>query len=90
MSTSLARICGNRREVGYQLPTLIWRRNERLRLGISLEISAQSPHPLIGVEPLEYTITAEDVRQGWIQLPALVAYEIPAETALLHQLSEPV
>ena len=54
-----------------------------------LEISAQSPHPLVGVEPLQYTVTAEDVRQGLIQLPALVAYKIPAETALLHNYPNP-
>ena len=58
-------------------------------MGDILEISAQSPHPLIGVEPLEYTVTTEDVRQGWIQLPALIAYEIPAETALLHNYPNP-
>ena len=41
------------------------------------------------MEPLEYTVTTEDVRQGWIQLPALIAYEIPAETALLHNYPNP-
>ena len=41
------------------------------------------------MEPSEYTVTAEDIRQGWIQLPALIAYEIPAETALLHNYPNP-
>ena len=75
--------------VGYQLTDVDLETKRAAMIGDILEISAQSPHPLIGVEPLEYTITAEDVRQGWIQLPALVAYEIPAETALLHNYPNP-
>ena len=75
--------------VGYQLTDVDLETKRAATIGDILEISAQSPHPLIGVEPLEYTITAEDVRQGWIQLPALVAYEIPAETALLHNYPNP-
>ena len=70
--------------VGYQLTDVDLETKRAATIGDILEISAQSPHRLIGVEPLEYTVTAEDVRQGWIQLPALVAYEIPAETALLY------
>ena len=58
-------------------------------IGDILEISAQSSNPLIGVEPLQYTVTSEDVRQGWIQLQTLRAYEIPAETALLHNYPNP-
>ena len=75
--------------VGYQLTDVDLETKRAATIGDILEISAQSPHPLIGVEPLEYTVTAEDVRQGWIQLPALVAYEIPAETALLHNYPNP-
>ena len=41
------------------------------------------------MQPLRYTVTAEDVRQSWIQLPALVAYEIPAETELLANYPNP-
>ena len=70
-------------------PTLILETKRAATIRDILEISAQSPHPLIGVEPLEYTVTGEDVRQGWIQLPALIAYEIPAETALLHNYPNP-
>ena len=58
-------------------------------IGDILEISAQSSRPLVGVEPLQYTVTAEDVRKGWIQLPALVAYEIPSETQLLPNYPNP-
>ena len=75
--------------VGYQLTDVDLETKRAATIGDILEISAQSPHPLIGVEPLEYTVTAEDVRQGWIQLPALIAYEIPAETALLHNYPNP-
>ena len=75
--------------IGYQLTNVDLETKRAATIGDILEISAQSPHPLVSVEPLEYTVTAEDVRQGWIQLPALVAYEIPAETALLHNYPNP-
>ena len=58
-------------------------------IGDILEISAQSPNPFIGVESLQYTITTEDVKQSLIQLPALVAYEIPTETELLANYPNP-
>ena len=75
--------------VGYQLTEVDLETKRAATIGDILEISAQSTDPLIVVEPLQYTVTAEDVRQGWIQLPALVAYEIPAETALLHNYPNP-
>ena len=75
--------------IGYQLTDVDLETQRAATVGDILEISAQSPHPLIGVEPLEYTVTTEDVRKGWIQLPALIAYEIPAETALLHNYPNP-
>ena len=75
--------------IGYQLTDVDLETKRAATIGDILEISAQSPHPLIGVEPLEYTVTAEDVRKGWIQLPALIAYEIPAETELLHNYPNP-
>ena len=58
-------------------------------IGDILEISARSPNPFIGVKPLWYTITAEDVKRSRIQLPTLVAYEIPAETQLLPNYPNP-
>ena len=76
-------------KVGYQLTDVDLETGRAAMIGDILEISAQSSHPLIGVEPLKYTVTAEDVRRGWIQLPALVAYEIPAETKLLHNYPNP-
>ena len=75
--------------LAYRLTIVDLETKRAATIGDILEISTQSPHPLIGVEPLEYTVTAEDVRQGWIQLPALVAYEIPAETALLYNYPNP-
>ena len=75
--------------LGYQLTDVDLERGRAAMIGDILEISAQSSNPLVGVEPFQYTVTAEDVRQGLIQLPALVAYEIPAETALLHNYPNP-
>ena len=75
--------------VGYQLADVDLETMRAAMIGDILEISAQSPDPLIRVEPLQYTVTVEDVRQSWIQLPALVAYEIPAETDLLRNYPNP-
>ena len=58
-------------------------------IGDTLEISAQSPNPLLGVQPVRYTVTAEDVKRSRIQLPELVVYEIPAETELLRNYPNP-
>ena len=75
--------------IGYQLTDVDLERGRAATVGDILEISAQSSNPSIGVEPLQYTVTAADVRQGWIQLQTLRAYEIPAETALLHNYPNP-
>ena len=74
---------------GYQLTVVDIETMRAATVGDTLEISAQSPNPFIGVKPLRYTITAEDVRRSWIQLPALVAYEIPEETQLLPNYPNP-
>ena len=75
--------------IGYQLTDVDLERGRAAMIGDILEISAQSSNPLIGVEPFQYTVTAEDVRQGWIQLQPLRTYEVPAETALLHNYPNP-
>ncbi|MYE87715.1 leucine-rich repeat protein, partial [Candidatus Poribacteria bacterium] len=75
--------------IGYRLTDVDLETQRAAAIGDILEISAQSSHPLIGVEPLQHTVTTEDVRQGWIQLPALVAYEIPSETQLLPNYPNP-
>ena len=76
-------------EAGYRLTVVDIETGRAATIGDTLEISAQSLNPFIGVEPLRYTVTAEDVKQSLIQLPELVAYEIPAETELLHNYPNP-
>ena len=75
--------------VGYQLTIVDIETGRAATIGDTLEISAQSPNPFIGVEPLRYTVTAEDVKRSQIQLGELVVYEIPAETELLHNYPNP-
>ena len=74
---------------GYRLTVVDIETGRAAAIGDVLEISAQSPDPFIGVEAVRYTVTAEDVRQSLIQLPELVAYEIPAETQLLANYPNP-
>ena len=76
-------------EAGYRLTIVDIETGRAATIGDTLEISAQSPNPFIGVKPLRYTITAEDVKRSRIQLPELVAYEIPAETQLLPNYPNP-
>ena len=58
-------------------------------IGDTLEISVTSPDASIGMQPLRYTVTAEDVRHSRIELPALFLQEIPAETELLRNYPNP-
>ena len=74
---------------GYQLTVVDIEAGRAATVGDILEISTQSPNPFIGVKPLQYTVTAEDVKQSLIQLPELVAYEVPAETELLRNYPNP-
>ena len=76
-------------EAGYRSTVVDIETGRAATVGDILEISAQSPNPFIGVEPLRYTVTAEDVKRSWIQLPTLVAYEIPTETELLSNYPNP-
>ena len=76
-------------EVGYRSTVVDIETGRAATIGDILEISAQSPNPFIGVAPLQYTVTAEDVEQSLIQLPELVAYEIPADTELLSNYPNP-
>jgi hypothetical protein len=59
------------------------------QIGDILQISAETSTPNIGVQPLRYHVTPEDVRASRVQLPDLVAYEIPAETKLLLNYPNP-
>ena len=74
---------------GYRLTVVDIETGRAATIGDTLEISAQSPNPFIGVKPLRYTVTAEDVKRSRIQLPELVAYEMPAETQLLSNYPNP-
>ena len=74
---------------GYQLTVVDVEAGRAAMIGDILQISAQSPNPLIGVQPVRYTVTVEDVRRSWIQLPTLIAYEIPAKTELLRNYPNP-
>ena len=74
---------------GYRLTVVDIEKGRAAMIGDILEVSVQSSDPLIGVEPLRYTVTADDVKRSLIQLPELVLYEIPAETELLRNYPNP-
>ena len=76
-------------EAGYRSTVVDIETGRAATVGDILEISARSSNPFIGVEPLRYTVTAEDVKRSLIQLPELVAYEIPSETQLLRNYPNP-
>ena len=77
------------KEVEYQLTIVDAERGRAAMIGDILEISVQSPDPLIRVQLLQYMVTAEDVKQSRIQLPELVTYEILWETDLLQNYPNP-
>ena len=74
---------------GYRLTVVDIEKGRAAQIGDILEVSVQSSDPLIGVEPLRYTVTVDDVKRSLIQLPELVTYEIPAETELLRNYPNP-
>ena len=76
-------------ETDYRLTVVDLDTGRAARIGDILEIAVRSPSPLIGVQPLRYTVTVEDVKRSRIELPALVAYEIPSETELLANYPNP-
>ena len=59
------------------------------RVGDVLEISAETPDPLLGIKPVRHIVTVDDVKNSRIQLEDLIAYEIPAETELLRNYPNP-
>ena len=75
--------------VGYRVTVVDIETMRAATVGDLLEIVAKSPDPSVGIQPLRYTVTAEDVKRSYIQLPDLVAYEIPAETELLSNYPNP-
>ena len=74
---------------GYRLTVVDIETGRAAQIGDILEISAQSPEPFVGVQPLRYTVTAKDVLRSRVELADLVAYEIPTGTALLHNYPNP-
>ena len=76
-------------KASYRLTVVDIETGRAAQIGDTLEISAQPLEVSIGVEPLRYTVTTEDVLRSWIQLPALVLNEIPTETVLLRNYPNP-
>ncbi len=74
---------------GYSVTLLDLANARATRVGDVLEISADSPDPRMGVEPVRHIVTVDDVKRGTIQLEALIAYEIPAGTELLRNYPNP-
>ena len=74
---------------GYSMTLLDLANAYAARVGDVLEISADSPNPLIGVKPVRHIVTVDDVKNSTIQLEELIAYEIPAETELLRNYPNP-
>ena len=81
-------VTGDEKE-GYRLTMVDVETGRAAMIGDILEVSVQSPSPLIGVQPLRYTVTAEDVLRSRVELADLVAYEIPTETELLRNYPNP-
>ena len=74
---------------GYNMTFVDLKSGNAARVGDVLEISADSPSPLIGVQPVRHVVTADDVKSGILALEDLIAYEIPAETELLRNYPNP-
>ena len=74
---------------GYNMTFVDLKAANAARIGDVLEISADSPNPLIGVKPVRHIVTVDDVKNSAIQLENLIAYEIPAETELLRNYPNP-
>ena len=77
------------KKVGYQLTLVESTSGSATQIGDTLEISAQSPNPLIRVKSLLHTVTPTDVKNNRIELSELIVYEIPAETTLLMNYPNP-
>ena len=75
--------------VTYQFTFVDIKTGRAAQVGDILEITAQSPDPFVGVQPLRYVVTVEDVKRSRIPLAELVAYEIPATTELLLNYPNP-
>ncbi len=74
---------------GYNMTFVDLKAGNAARIGDVLEISADSPNPLVGVKPVRHVVTVDDVKNSLVMLENLIAYEIPAETALLRNYPNP-
>ena len=86
---SLSRVTSVETAEGYNMTFVDLKAGNAARIGDVLEISADSPSPLIGVQPVRHIVTADDVKSGILELEDLIAYEIPAETELLRNYPNP-
>ena len=86
---SLSKVTSAETAEGYNMTFVDLKAGNAARIGDVLEISADSPNPLIGVQPVRHTVTVDDVKNSTIQLEELIAYEIPAETELLRNYPNP-
>ena len=77
------------RGVGYQVTVVDVEAGQLARIGDILEISAQFPDTSVRVQPLQYTVTAEDILQSRVELGALEIYAILWETELLQNYPNP-
>ncbi len=59
------------------------------RVGDLLEVGGETGQSRFRIKPYQHQVTSQDIKQGWIQLPDLVAREIPAETQLLPNYPNP-
>ena len=74
---------------GYNMTFVDLKAGHAARIGDVLEISADSPNPLIGVQPVRHIVTIDDVKSGILEMEDLIVYEIPAETELLRNYPNP-
>ena len=86
---SLSKVTSVETAEGYNMTFVDLKAGHAARIGDVLEISADSPNPLIGVQPVRHIVTVDDVKNSTIQLEELIAYEIPAETELLRNYPNP-
>ncbi len=86
---ALNRVTSAETTTGYNMTFVDLKVGHAAQVGDVLEISADSPSPLIGVQPVRHIVTIDDVKATRIELADLIAYEIPSETELLHNYPNP-
>jgi len=74
---------------GYSVTFVDFTSSSACGIGDVLEITVQTPSPLIGVRPLRHLISTDEVLASQIRLPDLIAYEIPTKTELLPNFPNP-